>query len=61
PEGNPIIGSPIGGGKVIAFLIIVALGGLGGLAGYRWNWGIWWRCALIFWIIWILLYTTFGT
>jgi predicted membrane-bound mannosyltransferase len=61
PEGYALIGAPLGGGKVIAFLIIVSLGGLGGLAGFRWNWNVWWRCALIFWIIWILLYTTFLT
>lgn len=61
PEGYALIGSPVGGAKVIAFLIIVTLGGVGALAGYRWNWSVWVRCALIFWIIWVLLYTTFLT
>jgi predicted membrane-bound mannosyltransferase len=61
PEGHVFIGAPVGGAKVIAFLIIVGLGGLGGLAGYRWNWSVWWKSALIFWIVWVLLYTTFGT
>ena len=61
PEGHALIGSPVGGAKVIAFLIVVGLGGLGALAGYRWNWNVWWRSALIFWIVWVLLYTTFLT
>ncbi|MCH8206570.1 MAG: hypothetical protein IH956_06150, partial [Chloroflexi bacterium] len=29
--------------------------------GSRWNWSVWWRCALIFWVIWVLLFTTFFT
>ena len=29
--------------------------------GLRWNWPIWWRCALIFYAVWIVLYTTFFT
>ena len=61
PEGSPLIGAPMGGGQVIAFLIVVTLLGVSIIAGYRWNWGIWWRSALIFYTIWLLLYTTFLT
>lgn len=57
--GHHSIGSPIGGAKVIAFVIVAILTGLSIRIGYRWNWPVWWRCALIFWIVWILLYTTF--
>ena len=27
----------------------------------RWNWPIWWRSAVIFYAIWVLLYTSFFT
>ena len=61
PEGSARIGVPIGGGNVIAFLIVVGLAGLSVYFGYLWNWSVWWRCALIFYSIWTLLYTTFLT
>ncbi len=61
PEGSPSIGVPLGGGQVIAFLIVVTLLGVSAVAGYRWNWSVWWRSALLFYAIWLLLYTTFLT
>ena len=61
PEGSPRIGDPVGGGNVIAFLIVVGMIGVSAYIGYLWNWSVWWRCALIFYSIWTLLYTTFLT
>ena len=61
PEGSARIGDPVGGGNVIAFLIVVGMISLSAYIGYRWNWSVWWRCALIFYSIWTLLYTTFLT
>ena len=61
PDGSALIGAPLGGGKVIAFLIVVTLLGVSIIAGYRWNWGVWWRSALVFYTVWLLLYTTFLT
>ena len=59
PEGSPRIGDPVGGANVIAFIIVVGLFGLSALLGYAWSWSVWWRCALIFYTVWTLLYTTF--
>ena len=56
-----VIGMPIGGGKVLAFTFVSALLGTSFYIGYRWCWHIWWRCALIFYTIWILIYTTLLT
>ena len=61
PEGSVRIGDPVGGGNVIAFLIVIGMIGFSAYLGYRWNWSVWWRCALIFYSIWTLLYTTFLT
>jgi predicted membrane-bound mannosyltransferase len=61
PVGSAHIGSPEGGGLVIAFLIVTGLVGLSIYWGAKWKWSAWWRCALIFWTIWILLYSTFFT
>ena len=59
-EGSPRIGDPVGGGNVIAF-VIVGMIALSAYFGYRWNLWLWLGCANIFYIIWILLYTTFLT
>ena len=61
PVGRPHIGAPEGGGIVIAFVVVVSLLGLSARWGSRWNWSIWWRCALIFYAVWALLYSTFFT
>ncbi len=60
-EGSPRIGDPVGGGNVIAFVIVVGMIALSAYFGYRWNLWLWLGCANIFYIIWILLYTTFFT
>ena len=60
-EGSARIGDPVGGGNVIAFAIVVGMIALSAYFGYRWNLWLWLGCANIFYIIWILLYTTFLT
>ena len=54
-------GSATGGGVVVAVLVSAALLGLSVYWGSRWNWSVWWRAALIFHAVWILLFTTFLT
>ena len=61
PIGSPTIGAPSGGGQVIAVLVVLILLGLSVYWGFRWRWSVWWRCALIFYGVWVLLYTTFFT
>ncbi len=60
-EGSVAIGSPVGGGQVIAFLIVVSLLAGSGIVGYKWCWPVWWRCAVVFYAIWVPLYTTMFT
>ena len=60
-EGSPRIGDPVGGGNVLAFVIVVGMIALSAYFGQRWNLWLWLGCANIFYIIWILLYTTFLT
>ena len=61
PVGSPAIGAPSGGGLVIAVLLVAALLGASIYIGARWRWPVWWRCAVIFYLIWALLYSTFLT
>ena len=60
-EGSPHIGAPEGGGLVVAALVVLLTLSLSIYVGSRWNWGVWWRCALIFYAIWAVLYTTLFT
>lgn len=55
------IGMPVGGGKVIASLTVIITLLLSFLIGFKWSWSIWWRCAAIFYTVWILIYTTMFT
>ena len=55
-SGN--IGTPVGGGKVIASVIVAGLLGISCYVGFKWCWSVWWRCAVIFYSIWVLIYTT---
>ena len=61
PVGSAHIGAPEGGGVVVAFLVVAGLVGLSIYWGAKWNWPVWWRCAAIFWVIWVLMYSTFFT
>ena len=57
-ESTQITGLPVGGGVVIAFLIILILFSISFLLGWQWNKKKWVVCFLIFWVVWIALYTT---
>ena len=59
-ESGPI-GAPTRGGLVIAALVVLGLIWVSAWLGFRWKRSVWWRCALIFWVIWALLYSTFFT
>ena len=61
PIGSAHIGAPDGGGIVVAFLVVAGLIGLSVYWGAKWRWPVWWRCAAIFWVIWVLMYSTFFT
>ena len=58
-SGN--IGAPSGGGVVVATLIVITLALVSVYIGWRWRWGVWWRAALIFYLIFIPMHTTFFT
>lgn len=58
-EIGPNIGSPTGGGLVIAGIVIGICFLVGSIIGLRWNWKVWLTCALLFYIPWILFHTTF--
>ena len=61
PIGSPRIGAPSGGGIVIAAVTIGFLLWVSVTLGSRWNWNVWWKCAAIFGVVWVLLYSTFFT
>jgi len=58
-SGN--IGAPSGGGVAVAALVVIALALVSVYIGWRWRWGVWWRAALIFYLIFIPMHTTFFT
>ena len=58
-EIGPNIGSPSGGGLLIAGILIGICFLAGCIIGLRWNWKAWIICALIFYVPWILFHTTF--
>ena len=59
-EGGPV-GAPEGGGLVVAGAIVVALLAVSIRLGYLWRWRVWLGFALVFYAIWLLLYSTFFT
>lgn len=59
-EGGPI-GAPVRGGLVVAFLVTALLIFLGLLYGLKWNKSVWWKAAVVFYVLFILMYTTFFT
>ena len=60
-EGTSSIGMPSHGGKVLAFLIVIGLLITSAYMGYKWHWKSWYKCALIFYAIWLACYTTMFT
>ena len=62
PVGGPgPIGAPARGGIVIAVFVAAAMTGLAVVGGVKWSRTHWWRYALIFWAIWVVIQTTFFT
>ena len=61
PETTPPIGAASGGGLALAFTVVVAALAISAFLGFQWRWGVWWRSAVIFYVIWVLLYSTFFT
>ena len=60
-EGASNIGMPTHGGKLLAFLVVFSLIAASMYIGYKWYWKIWWKCAAIFYLIWLSTYTTLFT
>ena len=62
PVGSPTIGAPSGrGGIVIAAVTIGFLLWVSATIGSKWAGIVWWKCAAIFSVVWVLLYSTFFT
>ena len=62
PLGSPTIGAPSGrGGIVIAAVTIGFLLWVSATLGSKWAGIVWWKCAAIFGVVWVLLYSTFFT
>ena len=62
PVGEPApIGAPVGGGLVVAAYVIISLFVVAAYFGLKWNRFVWWRSALVFYAILLVLYTTFFT
>ena len=59
--GDGPIGSPVRGGLVVAFLVVVTLLVVSAVMGFRWNRWVWAWCAVIFYVVWVPLYSTFFT
>ena len=59
--GGSAIGAPSSGGLVVAAYVVALLLAISARLGFLWSWSVWWRSALIFYAIWVLLYTTFLT
>ena len=58
-SGGGPVGAPEGGGLVVAGAIVFALLALSVRLGWLWRWRVWLGCALVFYAIWLLLYSTF--
>ena len=61
PIGSPRIGAPSGGGIVVAAVTIGFLLWVSATVGSKWAGVVWWKCAAIFGVVWVLLYSTFFT
>ena len=61
PIGSPRIGAPSGGGIVIAAVTIGLLLWVSATIGSKWRGIVWWKCAAVFGVVWVLLYSTFFT
>ena len=59
--GSLNIGAPMGGGLVVAAVVVGLLLWISAYYGVKWLRSVWWTCAGIFWVVLVLLYTTFFT
>lgn len=60
-DGGSEVGSWSGGAMPIAWLIMVTLMGTSVAVGFLWDQKVWLIAAIIFYVIWVLSYTTFFT
>ncbi len=58
PGTTSPIGAPSGIGTILATILVLGLLVSSAYLGYLWNWSIWWRSSIIFYLIWLSLYTT---
>ena len=54
-----LIGMPLEGGRYVAALVTVVLAGAAVALGLAWDWRRWLVCAGIFWLVYVLLFTSF--
>ncbi len=59
-EGSPI-GAPARGGLVIAAIAVLAVLWISIALGTKWNKAVWLKAAVIFYVVWATLYSTFFT
>ena len=52
------IGMPEGAGTLLAIILTVSMLAISVFIGCKWNWRIWLKCAFIFYLTWLLIYTT---
>ncbi len=55
------VGTPDGAGWTVGFAILGVLGAASLIWGLAWNWRVWLPAAVLFYVVWGLLYTTFLT
>ena len=60
-DGGSEVGSPVGGAILIASLVMITLMGVSVAAGFLWDQKVWLIAAGIFYLIWVLSYSTFFT
>ena len=60
-DGGAVVGSPAGGAILIASLIMVTLMGISVAVGFLWDQKVWLIAAGLFYLIWVLSYSTFFT
>ena len=60
-DGGSVVGSPTGGAILVASLIMVTLMGVSVAVGFLWDQKVWLIAAGIFYLIWVLAFSTFLT
>ena len=60
-DGGGMVGSPTGGAILIASLIMVTFMGISVVVGFLWDQRVWLIAAGIFYLIWVLAFSTFFT